>query len=130
MEVDGTVTTTKNDAWILKNANKTISNAYKRKIAQELASVSLTQEKRDNINALVSEALDNMMPQEKIEETKVEENNVVCKLFLKSNPESLMNSLVPIFKSLVVRKRPSGDIDFERTGNYALTFMLEKVKDS
>ena len=68
---------------LTRQQNKDISAIYKRKIAQELASVSLTQEKRDNINSLVTEALDNMIPPERVEETKVEEDNVVCKLLLK-----------------------------------------------
>lgn len=57
---------------LIRQQNKDISAIYKRKIAQEIASVSLTQEKRDNINSLVTEALDNMIPPEKVEETKVE----------------------------------------------------------
>ena len=63
---------------LIRQQNKDISAIYKRKIAQELASVSLTQEKKDNISSLVTEALDNMIPPERVEETKVEEDNVVC----------------------------------------------------
>lgn len=51
---------------LIRPQNKDISAIYKRKIAQELASVSLTQEKRDNISSLVTEALDNMIPLERV----------------------------------------------------------------
>ena len=113
---------------LIRQQNKDISAIYKRKIAQELASVSLTQEKRDNINSLVTEALDNMMPPEKVEETKVEEDNVVCKLLLKGYPQHLFASLEPILKSLIVRNTKTGNTDLERTSEYVMTLMLEKVK--
>ena len=57
---------------LIRQQNKDISAISKRKIAQELASVSLTQEKRDTISSLVTEALENMIPLERVEETKVE----------------------------------------------------------
>lgn len=113
---------------LIRQQNKDLSAIYKRKIAQELASVSLTQEKRDNINSLVTEALDNMMPPERVEETKVEENNVVCKLLLKGYPQHLAATLEPILKSLIVRNTKTGNTDLERTSEYVMTLMLEKVK--
>jgi hypothetical protein len=113
---------------LIRQQNKDLSAIYKRKIAQELASVSLTQEKRDNINSLVTEALDNMMPPERVEETKVEEDNVVCKLLLKGYPQHLFASLEPILKSLIVRNTKTGNTDLERTNEYVMTLMLEKVK--
>ena len=113
---------------LIRQQNKDLSAIYKRKIAQELASVSLTQEKRDNINSLVTEALDNMMPPEKVEETKVEEDNVVCKLLLKGYPQHLFASLEPILKSLIVRNTKTGNTDLERTNEYVMTLMLERVK--
>jgi hypothetical protein len=113
---------------LIRQQNKDLSAIYKRKIAQELASVSLTQEKRDNINALVTEALDNMMPLERVEETKVEEDNVVCKLLLKGYPQHLFASLEPILKSLIVRNTKTGNTDLERTNEYVMTLMLERVK--
>lgn len=113
---------------LIRQQNKDISAIYKRKIAQELASVSLTQEKRDNINSLVTEALDNMIPPERVEETKVEEDNVVCKLLLKGYPQNLFVSLEPILKSLIVRNTKTGNPDLERTSKYVMTLMLEKVK--
>jgi hypothetical protein len=113
---------------LIRQQNKDLSAIYKRKIAQELASVSLTQEKRDNINSLVTEALDNMMPLERVEETKVEEDNVVCKLLLKGYPQHLFASLDPILKSLIVRNTKTGNADLERTNEYVMTLMLEKVK--
>ncbi len=113
---------------LIRQQNKDLSAIYKRKIAQELASVSLTQEKRDNINSLVTEALDNMMPLERVEETKVEEDNVVCKLLLKGYPQHLFASLEPILKSLIVRNTKTGNTDLERTSEYVMTLMLEKVK--
>ena len=113
---------------LIRPQNKDISAIYKRKIAQELASVSLTQEKRDNISSLVTEALDNMIPPERVEETKVEEDNVVCKLLLKGYPQNLFASLEPILKSLIVRNTKTGNPDLERTSKYVMTLMLEKVK--
>ena len=113
---------------LIRQQNKDLSAIYKRKIAQELASVSLTQEKRDNINSLVTEALDNMMPPERVEETKVEEDNVVCKLLLKGCPHHLLASLEPILKSLIVRNTKTGNTDLERTNEYVMTLMLERVK--
>ena len=112
---------------LIRQQNKDISAIYKRKIAQELASVSLTQEKRDNISSLV-EALDNMIPPERVEETKVEEDNVVCKLLLKGHPQHLFESLEAILESLIVRDTKTGNTDLERTSEYVMTLMLEKVK--
>lgn len=113
---------------LIRQQNKDISAIYKRKIAQELASVSLTQEKRDNISSLVTEALDNMIPPERVEETKVEEDNVVCKLLLKGYPQHLLESLEAILESLIVRDTKTGNTDLERTSEYVMTLMLEKVK--
>lgn len=113
---------------LIRQQNKNISAIYKQKIAQELASVSLTQEKRDNISSLVTEALENMIPLERVEETKVEEDNVVCKLLLKGYPQHLFLSLEPILKSLVVKNPKTSTTDFERTSEYVMTLMLEKVK--
>lgn len=113
---------------LIRQQNKDLSAIYKRKIAQELASVSLTQEKRDTISSLVTEALENMIPPEKVEETKVEEDNVVCKLLLKGYPQHLFASLEPILKSLIVRNTKTGNTDLERTNEYVMTLMLEKVK--
>ena len=113
---------------LIRQQNKDISAIYKRKIAQELASVSLTQEKRDNISSFVTEALDNMIPPERVEETKVEEDNVVCKLLLKGYPQHLIESLEAILESLIVRDTKTGNTDLERTSEYVMTLMLEKVK--
>ena len=113
---------------LIRQQNKDLSAIYKRKIAQELASVSLTQEKRDTISSLVTEALENMIPPERVEETKVEEDNVVCKLVLKGYPQHLFASLEPILKSLIVRNTKTGNTDLERTSEYVMTLMLEKVK--
>ena len=113
---------------LIRQQNKDISAIYKRKIAQELASVSLTQEKRDNISSLVTEALDNMIPPERVEETKVEEDNVVCKLLLKGYPQHLLESLEAILESLIVRDTKTSNTDLERTSEYVMTLMLEKVK--
>lgn len=113
---------------LIRPQNKDISAIYKRKIAQELASVSLTQEKRDNISSLVTEALDNMIPPEMVEETKVEKDNVVCKLLLKGYPQHLIESLEAILESLIVRDTKTGNTDLERTSEYIMTLMLEKVK--
>lgn len=114
---------------LIRQQNKNISAIYKQKIAQELASASLTQEKKYNINTLVNEALDNMIPQEKVEETEAEEDNVVCKLLLKGYPQHLFSSLEPILKSLIVKNPKTSTTDFERTGEYVMTLMIEKVKN-
>ncbi len=114
---------------LIRQQNKDLSAIYKRKIAQELASVSLTQEKRDNINALVSEALSNLMPEENIEQTQVEDNDVVCKLLLKGQPNNLFRAVEPIIKSLTVYNK-NGAVDTANTPEYVLTLMLEKVKKS
>ena len=113
---------------LTRQQNKDISAIYKRKIAQELASVSLTQEKRDNISSIVTEALDNMIPPERVEETKVEEDNVMCKLLLKGYPQHLIESLEAILESLIVKDTKTGNTDLERTSEYVMTLMLEKVK--
>lgn len=112
---------------LIRQQNKDLLKIYKHKIAQELASVSLTQEKRDNINALVSEALSNLIPEEKIEQTQVEDNNVVCKLLLKGQPNNLFRAIEPIIKSLTVYTK-NGAVDAANTPEYVLTMMLEKVK--
>ncbi len=112
---------------LIRQQNKEISAIYKREISQELASVSLTQEKRDKINALVTEALDNMIPPERVEETQVEDNDVACKLLLKGQPQNLLRSVEPIFKTLTAFTK-NGAIDIENTSDYVLTMMLEKVK--
>lgn len=112
---------------LIRQQNKDLSAIYKRKIAQELASVSLTQEKRDNISSLVTEALDNMMPLEKVEQTQVEDNDVVCKLLLKGRPIDLFRATEPIIKSLTVYTK-SGAVDTANTPEYVLTMMVEKVK--
>ena len=113
---------------LIKQQNKNLSAIYKRKIAQELDTIYMTQEKKDNIKSLVTEALDNMMPLERVEETKVEEDNVVCKLLLKAYPQHLLASLEPILKSLIARNTKTGNTDLERTNEYVMTLMLEKVK--
>ena len=112
---------------LIRKQNNDLLKIYKRKIAQELASVSLTQEKRDNINALVSEALSNLIPEEKIEQTQVEDNDVVCKLLLKGQPNNLFRAIEPIIKSLTVYNK-NGTVDTANTPDYVLTMMLEKVK--
>lgn len=112
---------------LIRQQNKDLSAIYKRKIAQELASVSLTQEKRDTISSLVTEALDNMMPPERVEETKVEDNDVVCKLLLKGQPNNLFRAIEPIIKSLTVYTK-NGSVDTANTPEYVLTLMLERVK--
>lgn len=68
------------------------------------------------------------MPLERVEETKAEEDNVVCKLLLKGYPQYLFATLEPILKSLIVRDTKTGNTDLERTNEYVMTLMLEKVK--
>ena len=113
---------------LIRQQNKDLSAIYKRKIAQELDTIYMTQEKKDDIKSLITEALDNMMPLERVEETKVEEDNVVCKLLLKGYPQHLFASLEPILKSLIVRNTKTGNTDLERTNEYVMTLMLERVK--
>lgn len=66
------------------------------------STLTISDEKRRQIHEYIKKAYD-LMPQEKVEETKVEENNVVCKLLLKGYPQHLAASLEPILKSLIVR---------------------------
>ena len=113
---------------LLRQQKKDLSAIYKRKIAQELASVSLTQEKRDNINSLVTEALDNMMPQEKIEENPIKEEDVVCKMLLKGRPDRLRVTIDTILESFL--KYKNAVIDTEKTNEYAMTILIEKLKKS
>ena len=101
---------------------------YKGQITQALNEIPMNDSQRDNVQSLVTQALDNMMPLERVEETKVEEDNVVCKLLLKGYPQHLFTSLEPILKSLIVRNTKTGNTDLERTNEYVMTLMLEKVK--
>jgi hypothetical protein len=101
---------------------------YKGQITQALNEIPMNDTQRGNVQSLVTEALDNMMPPERVEETKVEEDNVVCKLLLKGYPQHLFASLEPILKSLIVRNTKTGNTDLERTNEYVMTLMLEKVK--
>lgn len=101
---------------------------YKGQITKALNEIPMNDSQRDNVQSLVTQALDNMMPPERVEETKVEEDNVVCKLLLKGYPQHLMAALEPVLKSLVVRNTKTGNTDFERTSEYVMTLMLEKVK--
>ena len=101
---------------------------YKGQITKALNEIPMNDSQRGNVQSLVTQALDNMMPQEKVEETKVEEDNVVCKLLLKGYPQHLFASLEPILKSLIVRNTKTGNTDLERTNEYVMTLMLEKVK--
>ena len=112
---------------LMRQQNKDLSAIYKKKIAQELDTIYMVQEKKDNINSLVTEALDNMIPLERVEETKVEEDNVVCKLLLKGQPNNLFRAVEPIIKSLTVYNK-NGTVDTANTPEYILTLMLEKVK--
>ena len=59
---------------------------YKGQITKALNEIPMNDSQRDNVQSLVTQALDNMIPPERVEETKVEEDNVVCKLLLKGYP--------------------------------------------
>lgn len=101
---------------------------YKGQITRTLNEIPMNDTQRANVQSLITQALDNMMPLEKVEETKVEEDNVVCKLLLKGYPQYLFASLEPILKSLIVKNTRTGVTDLERTNKYVMTLMLEKVK--
>ena len=101
---------------------------YKGQITRVLNEIQMNDTQRASVQSLVTQALDSMMPLEKVEETKVEEDNVVCKLLLKGYPQYLFASLEPILKSLIVKNTKTGATDLERTNKYVMTLMLEKVK--
>lgn len=89
--------------------------------------LTISDEKRVQIHEAIKKAYD-LMPLESIENTPIKEENVVCKLLLKGYPQHLMAALEPVLKSLVVRNTKTGNTDFERTNEYVMTLMLEKVK--
>ena len=101
---------------------------YKGQITRTLNEIPMNDTQRAKVQSLITQALDNMMPLEKVEETKVEEDNVVCKLLLKGYPQYLLESLEAILESLIVRDTKTGNTDLERTSEYVMTLMLEKVK--
>ena len=113
---------------LIKQQNKNISAIYKGQITRVLNEIQMNDAQRASVQSLVTQALDSMMPLEKVEETKVEEDNVVCKLLLKGYPQYLFASLEPILKSLIVKNTKTGVTDLERTNKYVMTLMLEKVK--
>lgn len=100
---------------------------YKGQITQALNEIPMNDSQRGNVQSLVIEALDNMMPLDKVEETKLEEDNVVCKLLLKGHPNSLFRAIEPIIKSLNILNK-NGNVDLEQTPQYVMTLMLEKTK--
>lgn len=89
--------------------------------------LTISEEKRVQIHEAIKKAYD-LMPPESVENTPIKEENVVCKLLLKGYPQHLMAALEPVLKSLVVRNTKTGNTDFERTSEYVMTLMLEKVK--
>lgn len=114
--------------YVVTKNQKDLIAIYKGQITQALNDVQMNESQRRNIHSLVVEALDNMMPQEKVEETKVEEDEVICKLLLKGYPNDLLKSVEPIFKSLNAYNPKNGSLDLANTSKYVVTLMIEKDK--
>lgn len=93
-----------------------------RNLRKELAKISLTTETREKILGIAADG----MPQERLEEAPIVEDNVICKMMLKGYPSSLFESIKALLKPLEV-KMPNGDVDMSQTSQYAMTILLEKV---
>lgn len=89
-----------------------------------LNSISLTDEQRENLTKYFILATD-LIPRENVEETPIKEENVICKLLLNGAPNLLGATVDGIIKSLIARNK-SGNIDYEKTGEYTMTLLLEK----
>lgn len=93
-----------------------------KKLKEELNKISLTTETREKLLEIAA------MPQERLEEAPIVEDNVICKMMLKGYPSSLFESIRALLKPLEVKK-PNGDVDMSQTSQYAMTILLEKVPD-
>lgn len=91
-------------------------------LKNEIRSIALSQEKRDKISSIVNE----LLPQEHIEETPLAEDNVMCKLMTKGHPKALYTVADAILSSLIV-KNTNGTIDLNKTGEYVMTLLIEKI---
>lgn len=89
-----------------------------------LNGISLTDEQRENLTKYFVLATD-LIPRENVEETPIKEENVICKLLLNGAPNLLGATVDGILKSLIARNK-SGNIDYEKTGEYTMTLLLEK----
>ena len=93
---------------------------------EELGKILMSDEQRDNFKKNAIKSVMELIPQENIEEKPINEDNVITKLFLKGNPNILHKTIEGILNSLVVKKQ-NGCIDLEKTGEYVLTLMIEKI---
>lgn len=89
-----------------------------------LNGISLTDEQRENLTKYFILATD-LIPRENVEETPIKEENVICKLLLNGAPNLLGATVDGILKSLIARNK-SGNIDYEKTGEYTMTLLIEK----
>lgn len=89
-----------------------------------LNGISLTDEQRENLTKYFVLATD-LIPRENVEETPINEKNVICKLLLNGAPNLLGATVDGILKSLIVRNK-SGLIDTEKTKEYTITLLIEK----
>jgi hypothetical protein len=93
-----------------------------RKLKEELNKISLTTETREKLLEIAADS----MPQERLEEAPIVEDNVICKMMLKGYPSSLFESIRALLKPLEVKK-PNGDVDMSQTNKYAMTILIEKI---
>ena len=89
-----------------------------------LNGISLTDEQRENLTKYFVAATD-LIPRENVEEKPIKEENVICKLLLNGAPQLLGATVDGILKSLIARNK-SGNIDYEKTGEYTMTLLIEK----
>lgn len=89
-----------------------------------LNSISLTDEQRENLTKYFVLATD-LIPRENVEETPIKEENVICKLLLKGAPNLLGATVDGILKSLIAKNK-NGNYDYEKTGEYTMTLLIEK----
>ena len=88
-----------------------------------LNGICLTDEQRENLAKYFVLATD-LIPRENVEETPIKEKNVICKLLLNGYPQLLGATVDGILKSLM--KYKNGNYDYEKTGEYTMTLLIEK----
>lgn len=94
-------------------------------VYQALRTISMTDKQREEIMTACEEAY-KLTPQEPIESTKVAEDKVICKMMLKGFPKALLDTVERILMPLQVKNK-NGYVDYEKTNQYVITILLEKV---
>lgn len=126
--IGGEVTTTKSVVATKKvpSDDKLLDELLYSEFKKETNGIMLTDEQRSKLTDLFVAAL-KMVPEDHVENTKISEDNVVCKMFLKGYPMILGNTVDTVLKSLIVKNK-NGYTDYERTSEYVMTLLIEKVK--